>query len=306
VKEETDMKKENKNTKSQVYLESVVYGFFRTLVGLPFEHPFDSIKSRMQSKLGERVRFRETSREIYRTYGIREGFYAGFIPNAARTLCKQLYRWPLMLILPEFYNTVYSESLRAHYPSIAKISTGLTIAAFDTFIICPFERLKVFLQTKKDHISLRTFFQENRNNLVRSLFRGLDSMFWRQIISWVSFLYADHKFKRIARNYQNVPDQEALSGSTLMVVSTLVGISNVFIVMPFDMTKTLHQQHSANFANKKLRETIKTVYREAGIKGFYYGWQPRLIQYIINSALTVTALETLEHKMKQTKIQTET
>jgi len=207
-----------------------------------------------------------------------------------------------MLILPEFYNSVYPASTKAQYPSIAKISTGLTIAAIDTFIICPFERLKVFLQTKHAHVSLKTFYRDNKKNLVRSLFRGLDSLFCRQIISWVSFLYADYKFKQLARKYQHVPDIEALSNSTLIVVSTLVGISNVFIVMPFDMTKTLHQQHSEGFVNKGLRETIKTVYREAGIKGFYYGWQPRMIQYIINSALTVTALEKLEHKMKKAKL----
>ena len=237
-------------------------------------------------------------KEIYRTYGIRQGFYAGFIPSATRNVVKQLYRWPLMLILPQAYNSVIPTSVKNNYPSVAKISTGLTLAVVDTFIICPFERLKVCLQTKKSDLSLINFLKENRRNLSTSLFRGLESLFYRQIMSWVSFLYSDYKLKQMARQYHGLEDYETLDNTTLLLISLVIGVSNVFIVMPFDMTKTLYQQHSEEFTNKKLKETVKLVYRENGMKGFYYGWQPRLIQYTIHSIFTVNALERMEQKIK--------
>jgi len=287
-----------KNNSVKVYFEASVLGLLRALVGLPFEHPFDSIKSRMQAEISRKTSFLSMAKEIYRTQGIFNGFYAGFIPGAVRNLVKQIYRWPLMLVLPTFYNSVYSPEIKNKYPSIAKISTGLTIAVVDTFVICPFERLKVYLQTKRSDISLKMFFRQNKANLFNSLFRGLSSLFYRQMISWVSFLYTDYKFKDLARAYLRIEKNIPLDGKTLFLTSVTIGITNVFVVMPLDMTKTLYQQHNEEFANKKLTETLKIVYKKTGFKGFYYGWQPRLIQYIIQSFFTVTALEKMEHRIR--------
>jgi len=238
------------------------------------------------------------AKEIYKTQGIFKGFYAGFIPGAIRGVIKQIYRWPLMLVLPKVYASIYSQELQKEYPSIAKISTGMTLAAIDTFIVCPFERLKVCLQTKRTDLSLINFFKDSNKNLFNSLFRGLNSLFYRQMISWVSFLYTDYKFKEIARAYKGIDKNTQLDNQTLLITSTLVGISNVLIVMPFDMTKTLYQQHSEEFVNKKFTETLRVVYNKTGLKGFYYGWQPRMIQYIIQSIFTVTALEKMEHRVR--------
>jgi len=81
------------------------------------------------------------------------------------------------------------------------------------------------------------------------------------------------------------------------MVSMFVGVSNVMIVMPLDTVKTLYQQHSGEFADTKFRETIRIIRERGGVKAFYYGWQPRLIQFLIQSVFTVTALERLEQKM---------
>jgi len=283
--------------RAKIYFEASAVGLMRAVAGLPLEHPFDSIKSRMQAEINRKTTFLDMTKEIYKTQGVTKGFYAGFIPSALRGIVKQMYRWPLMLVLPRVYSSVYSDSVKNKYPSIMKISTGLTLAAVDTFIVCPFERLKVCLQTKQTDLNLRNFFHQK--DLVKSLFRGLHSLFYRQMISWVSFLYTDFKFKEIARNMKGIGKDDPLDNNTLFLTSILVGIANVFVVMPFDMTKTLYQQHSEEFVNKKFTETVKVVYNKTGLKGFYYGWQPRMIQYIIQSAFTVTALEKMEQKIKQ-------
>jgi len=208
------------------------------------------------------------AKEIYKTQGVRKGFYAGFIPGAIRGVVKQIYRWPLMLVLPKIYTSIYPKEIQKKYPSIAKISTGLTLAAIDTFIVCPFERLKVCLQTKRSDLSLINFFRETNTSVLKSLFRGLNSLFYRQMISWVSFLYTDFKFKEIARKYKGIDNNTPLDNQTLLITSTLVGIANVFVVMPFDMTKTLYQQHSEEFVNKRFSETLKWFIIEQALKDF--------------------------------------
>jgi hypothetical protein len=283
---------------SKIYFEASAIGILRTIAGLPLEHPFDSVKSRMQAETHRKVGFLQMSKEIYKTQGVAKGFYAGFIPSAFRGVVKQVYRWPLMLVLPRAYSTIIPGQYQKDYPSITKISTGLTLAAIDTFIICPFERLKVCLQTKRNDLSLRNFFRQSDQNVFQSLFRGLNSLFYRQMVSWVSFLYTDYKFKEIARQMKGLGKNDPLDNRTLFTTSILVGITNVLVVMPFDMTKTLYQQHSDEFVNKKFMDTLKVVYRRTGFGGFYYGWQPRMIQYMIQSVFTVTALEKMEQKLK--------
>lgn len=286
--------------RAKVYAEASVVGLVRAVAGLPLEHPFDSVKSRMQAEINRKISFVDMTKEIYKTQGVFKGFYAGFIPNAMRGIVKQVYRWPLMLVLPRFYASIISQELQQKYSSISKISTGLTLAAIDTFIVCPFERLKVCLQTKTNDLSLRNFLKEKNQQLLRSLFRGLNSLFYRQMVSWVSFLYTDYKFKEYARAYKGIDKNTPLDNQTLFITSIFVGITNVLVVMPFDMTKTLYQQHSDEFVNRKLSDTLKIVYSKSGFKGFYSGWQPRMIQYIIQSIFTVTALEKMEHKIKST------
>jgi Mitochondrial carrier protein. len=239
------------------------------------------------------------TKEIYRKHGLKNGFYAGFLPSLVRGVIKQLYRWPLMLVLPQFYNVVIPQSLKASYSSLPKIATGMSLAAIDTFIVCPLERLKVCLQTKRSDLNIRTFFKENNREMAKSLFRGLEPLFYRQMLSWVSFLYTDFKFKELARKWSGLGPKDSLDNSTLLAVSVAVGVSNIMIVMPLDTIKTLYQQHSEEYYKLTLRETSKVVFQKGGLKAFYYGWQPRLVQYVIQSLFTVTALEKLEEKMRK-------
>lgn len=47
---------------------------------------------------------------------------------------------------------MYSEETMKKYDGIHKVSAGLVIACLETIIICPLERMKVFLMTKKSKI----------------------------------------------------------------------------------------------------------------------------------------------------------
>ena len=40
------------------------------------------------------------------------------------------------------------------------------------------------------------------------------------------------------------------------------------------------------------------VYKTRGFGGFYIGWQPKMIQYIIQSVFTVSILDKLENKIQ--------
>lgn len=158
--------------------------------------------------------------------GFYKGFYEGFIPNALRVSLKNLYRWPMVISFPNFFRAVIPKRLTDRYPGVNKILTGLSIAGIESFIICPLERIKVFLMTNERNVTLRVFLQENRGHLTQNLFHGIKPQLYRQIVSWTTFLWFDFKAKQIARKIHNIESDEHLGESTLVLISLAVGAGN--------------------------------------------------------------------------------
>lgn len=134
--------------KKQFLLKSVFLSVARAAVGMPYEHPLDTIKTVMQSQQRQDPSLRDVIKQIYAKEGIK-GFYAGFIPNFARVVLKTVYRIPMMLELPHLL-TDFSKRILNHDLSstTAKSLAGVVIAAFEVVIVTPAERLKVLLMTK--------------------------------------------------------------------------------------------------------------------------------------------------------------
>lgn len=157
------------------------------------------------------------------------GFYEGFIPNALRASLKHLYRWPMVITFPGFFERVTPKIVKDRYPSSIKVLTGTGIAIVESFIVCPLERVKVFLMTKDGDINTRQFFKESKGHLTKTLFQGLQTQFFRQLVSWVSFLYLDLKGKEYARKFHGLGRDEDLNNFTLALVSFGVGVGNTLI-----------------------------------------------------------------------------
>jgi hypothetical protein len=57
-------------------------GIFRSCIGLPFEHPFDKVKTLTQSDLSLKGSV-DATKSIYKNSGLR-GFYDGYTMNLGR------------------------------------------------------------------------------------------------------------------------------------------------------------------------------------------------------------------------------
>ena len=81
-------------------MKTGLLGAARAFISLPFEYPFDTIKTNMQSL---QKSTQSTIHHITNNKGWK-GFYNGFALNLARVSSKQLYRWPLWIGLSSFYD----------------------------------------------------------------------------------------------------------------------------------------------------------------------------------------------------------
>ncbi|CAF4667815.1 unnamed protein product, partial [Didymodactylos carnosus] len=95
-----------------------------------------------------------------------------------------------------------SQNLQQTYPRLPKILTGLSIANFEIIAINPLERLKVWLMTSPQRTSITEFFRNNQTQLIKEFYRGTSAVFYRQNVSWVTFLYTDEVSKTKYRQYK--------------------------------------------------------------------------------------------------------
>ncbi|PRP77424.1 Mitochondrial carrier protein [Planoprotostelium fungivorum] len=222
------------------YIEASILGASRGLVALPIEHPFDCVKTYMQAFPHLRSP-RVAANEIYQAKGL-VGFYSGAIPNSLRIAGKQAYRWPMMLSFPSLFSKIVPAPYAAG-GTTERILTGIAIASLESFFVCPLERLKVFLMTSNQlKHGLRSFMEGaggDKRSLRVELFRGLGAVYTRGLVSWVSFLFADHQTKKFARK---ISGEKELSIKTLMICSVPVGLFNTMLNMPFDIVKTTVQK----------------------------------------------------------------
>lgn len=78
---------------------SAVIGVLRGLVGFPLEQPMESVKTQWQASPKNKNEI-QILKQIYAEKGIYRGFYAGSLPNLTRVVLKNVYRYPLMIKMP--------------------------------------------------------------------------------------------------------------------------------------------------------------------------------------------------------------
>jgi hypothetical protein len=121
-------------------------------------------------------------RSIYEKKGLK-GYYSGFGINLVRVIIKNAYRWPLIIYLLDLFKDK-ADKHRLNM-GIAGAAAGLTTAVIESIIICPLERLKVWLMTSSSNTSYKSFW---RMKNLGSLFDGFWPVILKQTLSWASFL----------------------------------------------------------------------------------------------------------------------
>ena len=115
-------------------------------------------------------------KQIYTEKGFYRGFFSGSLPNLTRVVLKNLYRYPLMIKMPNIIEKKVPIARRDR--KVAKALSGLAIAAIEAFILCPVERIKVFMMTRNSNqVSVMNRLSEH--NLLAELYRGYLPLFTR-------------------------------------------------------------------------------------------------------------------------------
>ena len=154
------------------YLYISGLGITRGAILLPLEHPLDYLKTQIQSQSYTGSAYKFTLNHIKQNGFMK--LYSGYIPNLLRTCFKQAYRIPLMIGIPNLYRNLTKNE------NFIQTSTGLTIAVVETYIICPLERVKVWLMTAQKP-TLRLYFEQNLT--IKEFTKGANALLIKQTLS---------------------------------------------------------------------------------------------------------------------------
>lgn len=287
------MRKENnagEETISSKAIQSIYIGMPKVILTFGSGHPFDVVKTKMQANPYIRSGFL-LSKDIFNKTGVR-GFYTGGVPNFSRAILKEAYRTPLRGAIASSLNNSYPDLGQGVKSTIA----GVSMALSDTIIICPLERLKVWMMTNRseNNQGMRYFFSQRTSQkppLLQDMFKGLTVSMTRSSVSWVSYLLAESKIRETVINSElrTNKNNPSLSIPEKILVGGLGGIINGLCTLPFDTIKTNVQKEGAldKTSIRDMYEIGRNSVRSHGfLKGLYPGFLPRLIHYSIVGIIT--------------------
>lgn len=123
------------------YGKAAFYGALLKNLILPLEHPFDLLKTKLQSESKQQFSLKKYIYSLYQQKNLRS-LYAGYSMNCLRITLREFYRWPLYLFLNSRFNQQVSNAY------LSKALTGMSIALIDVMILCPVERIKVLYEVR--------------------------------------------------------------------------------------------------------------------------------------------------------------
>ncbi|KAI5958863.1 hypothetical protein KGF57_002297 [Candida theae] len=154
------------------------------------------------------------------------------------------------------------------------ILTGATAGATESFVVVPFELVKIRLQDKTTKFNgmgevIKDIIQKNG---VLGLYKGLESTMWRHIWWNAGYFGCIHQVKSLMPKPKD-NKQKILFDLTS---GTIGGTFGTVLNTPFDVVKSRIQAGSARY--KWTYPSLAIVYKEEGFGALYKGFIPKVLR----------------------------
>ena len=261
-------------------------------------HPLDLVKTRFQVQRGpdDPQRYKSLAdcfRRIYRSEGILS-FYKGILPPILAETPKRATKF---LTFEQYKKGFASVGLSGPALfALAGLGSGLT----EALVICPFEVIKVRLQTET---ALAISQQKSTAQLAREivaegglggqgLYRGLVATLGRHGV-WNAVYFglyhsAKHRLPTGADGQPSVAYRLALG----FTAGSLASVTNI----PYDVAKSRIQGPQPDPASRKYHtcaQTIALVYKEEGFLALYKGLIPKIMRLGPGGGIMLVVYETV-------------
>jgi solute carrier family 25 carnitine/acylcarnitine transporter 20/29 len=240
------------------YYKNFINGYISGIAAIMVSHPIDTIKTNIQEKKNIKINIKN----LYR------GLLAPLIGVGLEK----------SIVFGIYESTIkYTNS---------DIISGALSGLSASFIVTPFERIKILLQTNQ-------IIDKNIIN-TRFLFQGLSATFYRETPGFAIYFSTYNYLKRLRYDFlsihyldlKNIPD---ITSKESFIFGGIAGCISWIFIYPQDRIKT----HLQACKEKKLnfKEGLKEVLKDGGYRGLYRGFHFALMRAI---PLHATAFMTME------------
>lgn len=253
-------------------------------------YPLDVVKTRMQlatgkSSMGLVGSFQSIIKE--------EGFgrlYRGLVPPLLLEAPKRAVKFAANDFWGKTYLTMSGESKMTQQLSIL---TGCSAGATESFVVVPFELVKIKLQDKASSFKGPVDVLKHivKKDGLLGLYAGMEATFWRHL--WWNGGY----FGSIFQVRALLPKAETPQGTLMnnFISGTVGGFMGTVINTPFDVVKSRIQGYTkVPGVVPKYNWTypaLVTIFREEGAAALYKGFVPKVLRLAPGGGVLLLVVE---------------
>lgn len=248
-------------------MNELFYGCIGGSCGTIACYPFDTIKTRLQAYKYNVVADYRTYPNLFRYI---RSLYQG-LPSPLITVAieKSILFW----CNNQLKQNKYTENLGSFWH-------GFISGILTTLIVTPPERIKIKSQTMKVSAYKATQYIMKYDGIL-SIYRGWTSTLLREVPGYGIYFTVYDKMKQIYPDYN--PVYSWISGM-------MAGVSAWAVIYPSDSFKTVMQND-----NIGISASIKKIYKNKGLLGFYKGYSWALCRAAILHSVVILSYDTTKY-----------
>jgi len=240
-------------------------------------YPLDVVKTRMQLSVGtDKLGLLGTFKGIIAKEGPGR-LYRGLVPPLLMEAPKRAIKFAAN----DFWGKTFLQfSGRKKMDQQLAILTGCSAGATESFVVVPFELVKIRLQDKASTYAgpidvVRKIVQQQG---LLGMYSGMESTFWRHVWWNGGFFGSIYQVRAV------LPKPQSKSGEMLnnFVSGSIGGFVGTLLNTPFDVVKSRIQSVQVVPGVKPKYSwtypAVLTVYREEGMAALYKGFVPKVLR----------------------------
>lgn len=234
-------------------------------------YPLDVVKTRQQ--LATTSDYNGTIRCL-RKIVAEEGFsrlYKGITAPILMEAPKRATKFAANDEWGKFYRKAFD---MPHMNQSLAVLTGATADATESFVVVPFELIKIKLQDKTSKFNGMGDVMKHviKENGVLGMYKGLESTMWRHVAWNAGYFGLIHQVRSL------MPKPKSSSEKTMidLTCGTIGGTFGTVLNTPFDVVKSRIQAGSSKYI--WTLPSVVTVAKEEGFAALYKGFIPKVLR----------------------------
>lgn len=234
-------------------------------------YPLDVVKTRQQ--LATTSDYNGTIRCL-RKIVAEEGFsrlYKGITAPILMEAPKRATKFAANDEWGKFYRKAFD---MPHMNQSLAVLTGATAGATESFVVVPFELIKIKLQDKTSKFNGMGDVMKHviKENGVLGMYKGLESTMWRHVAWNAGYFGLIHQVRSL------MPKPKSSSEKTMidLTCGTIGGTFGTVLNTPFDVVKSRIQAGSSKYI--WTLPSVVTVAKEEGFAALYKGFIPKVLR----------------------------